>query len=39
MAKLSSGKIFAVCMQITIHGKTLADAYHQVVTSCMKPIE
>ena len=32
-AKLSSGKTFAVDMQMTIHGKTFADAYRQVITS------
>ena len=31
MAKLSSGKTFAVGMQMTIHGKLFADAYHQVL--------
>ena len=29
----------AVGMEMTIHGKTFADTYHRVVTSCMKPIE
>ena len=37
--KLLSGKTFVVGMQMTIYGKTFADAYCQVVTSCMKPIE
>ena len=39
-AKLSSGKTFAVAMQMTIHGKTFAVSYQMPSLSlCVKPIE
>ena len=39
VAKLLSGKTFAVGMQMTIHGKTFMVASHQVISSCVKSIE